>query len=89
MQYKCEYCGGSYNTAEECKKCEEFHVQPDGLHAGTFKPVTQTDNKYLDRIVILMKDGVLAQYAFEGIIDQSLHVDQNPDLKDNGTEDKQ
>ena len=89
MKYTCEYCGYVYDTEEECKTCEEFHTEPAAIHAGIFKPMVQTDNKYLDRVVLRMKDDVLAQYAFEGIIDQNIPVVDPHHVENHDTEGEQ
>ena len=82
MKYTCEYCGYPYDTEEECKKCEQFHIEPLGIQAGAFKPMAQTSNRYLDRVVLRMSDETLVQYTYDQVVDPNIQIDPHPSEAD-------
>lgn len=77
MKYSCEFCGTPYDTEEECKKCEAFHVEPSGVEACIFRPIGESDNRYIDGIVLKMKDGKAVLYKFDSIIENNKDDSQN------------
>ena len=67
--YCCELCGEPYATQEECEKCEQFHIEPQGLDAGMFVPIAKASTPYIEKIIVRMKDGKCAQYLFDKVVE--------------------
>lgn len=86
--YCCDLCGEAYESEEECKKCEAFHIEPKMIEAGRFVPITKSDMPYIDRVIVRMQDDSLVQYAFEKILDKdNVKISPNPRTK-NGEDEK-
>ena len=70
QMYCCEICGTAFETKEECEKCEQFHIIPDGIEAGMFLPFNSAKSPYIQSVLLRMKDNKLVRYVFDSVMEQ-------------------
>lgn len=63
--YKCETCGKSYQTEEECAICEAFHCPAQEIVSQEFNPRFGLNGKYPRNIVLLMSNGKKVIYTVD------------------------
>ncbi len=69
--YQCEYCGSTFDTAEQCIKHERLHAKPVQIEKYCNYPLgTYRLNLYPGTLYVRMDDGALARYNFNCLIEK-------------------
>ena len=63
--YQCELCGAQYNTEDECKECENYHIKPVpvGISCAKWLPKGLSKaNGFPMKVSVTFEDGTTLVY---------------------------
>lgn len=60
--YVCEHCGTTYNSKEQCWKCEGNHKKVKRLDRAEYAPITGDETGYPKSITVELDNGDKVKY---------------------------
>lgn len=61
--YQCELCGAQYNTEDECKECENYHIKPVSIAGAKWLPKGLSKaNGFPMKVSVVFEDGTTLDY---------------------------
>lgn len=62
--YQCELCGAQYNTEDECKECENYHIKPVSIAGSKWLPKGfSKTNGFPMKVSVVFEDGTTLDYT--------------------------